>query len=69
MNRARPEESDVDEELDVEGWLELLCEAEGTSGTKFTRPSSIFVIVLSTFLVIPANERANEFKKLYITEI
>lgn len=41
----------VFEELDDK--LILLCDDVGTSGTKFTRPSKIFVIVLSTFLVIP----------------
>lgn len=57
LNMPELDDSGVDvEELDdVEGWLTVLFEVDGTSGTKFTRPSKIFVIVLSTLLVIPAN--------------
>lgn len=54
FNRDELDESDADVEEpdDVEGWLVLLFEADGISGTKCKRPSKIFVIVLSTLLVI-----------------
>lgn len=44
-----------DKEDDVEGWLMVLL-VVGCSGVKCRRPSSILVIVLSTFLVTSKNK-------------